>query len=228
MPLGSDTRAAKAPRGPGRPTGGGRTPDQMRAHLLDAAERVFTRTGALDATVEDIASEAGVSRGTVYRVVNTRDDIIVGVVLRAGRRVVESVQALAQDLADASLFDLVVELTAHVVHLVRAEPGLAAMFSGAGREHAAAIVGEDLSIHDLARGSIDQLLARLSDDQKTQLRPEISLDELAEHLVRIILMLILGESRWSRTPDETRRYLRLFIAPAIVRARGTALDGHRL
>ncbi len=41
-------------------------PAERRARLLEAASRVLRRAGWQDATVRDIVSEAGVSRGTFY------------------------------------------------------------------------------------------------------------------------------------------------------------------
>src|SRR3546814_9749490 len=41
--------------------------DDARDRLIDAAETCFTRFGVAKTTLEDIATEAGVSRATVYR-----------------------------------------------------------------------------------------------------------------------------------------------------------------
>jgi AcrR family transcriptional regulator len=46
--------------------------------LLDAAATVFVRTG-VDAPVRDIAAEAGVGMGTIYRHFPTRADLVVAV-----------------------------------------------------------------------------------------------------------------------------------------------------
>src|SRR3546814_14908943 len=60
--------------------------DDARDRLIDAAETCFTRFGVAKTTLEDIATEAGVSRATVYRYFEGgRDEIILGVVLREGR-----------------------------------------------------------------------------------------------------------------------------------------------
>lgn len=46
--------------------------------LLDAAAAVFVRSG-VDAPVRDIASEAGVGMGTIYRHFPTRSDLVIAV-----------------------------------------------------------------------------------------------------------------------------------------------------
>ena len=57
-----------------------------RRRLLDAAEECFAHYGVAKTTVEDVAAKAKVSRATVYRYFDGRDDLLLGVLLReAGR-----------------------------------------------------------------------------------------------------------------------------------------------
>lgn len=44
-----------------------RRPAELRALILDAAGKVFGRTGYAGATLDDIAQEAGVSSSVMYR-----------------------------------------------------------------------------------------------------------------------------------------------------------------
>ena len=53
-------------RRPGRPRASERSPEGSRARLLDAAAEVFARRGYERATVDEIAREAGLSKGTLY------------------------------------------------------------------------------------------------------------------------------------------------------------------
>lgn len=64
--------------------------------LLEAAKTVFARSG-VDAPVREIATEAGVGIGTVYRNFPKRSDLIAAVF----RREVDSCAAAARDLAEA-------------------------------------------------------------------------------------------------------------------------------
>ncbi|MES2983810.1 MAG: TetR family transcriptional regulator [Pseudomonadota bacterium] len=49
--------------------------EKTREALLDAAERVFIRDGVAAATLEDIAREAGVTRGAVYWHFDNKQDV---------------------------------------------------------------------------------------------------------------------------------------------------------
>jgi TetR/AcrR family transcriptional regulator, fatty acid metabolism regulator protein len=50
-----------------------------RSAILDAALRVFAKHGYASARVSDIASEAGVGKGTVYLYFKSKEDLLMGV-----------------------------------------------------------------------------------------------------------------------------------------------------
>ncbi|WPB85979.1 TetR/AcrR family transcriptional regulator [Sediminicoccus rosea] len=50
--------------------------NERRAHIAQAAARVFRRKGFHNATIRDIAVEAGLSQGSLYNYVRTKDDIL--------------------------------------------------------------------------------------------------------------------------------------------------------
>ena len=53
-----------------------RDPDKPQA-IIDAAIRVFARSGYYNSRVSDIAREAGIASGTIYLYFKTKDDILV-------------------------------------------------------------------------------------------------------------------------------------------------------
>jgi TetR/AcrR family fatty acid metabolism transcriptional regulator len=53
-----------------------RDPDKHQ-QIVDAAIRVFARTGYYNSRVSDIAREAGIASGTIYLYFKTKDDILV-------------------------------------------------------------------------------------------------------------------------------------------------------
>jgi AcrR family transcriptional regulator len=58
-----------------------RRPAEVRALLLEAAERLFARKGYADTTTDDIAAEAGVTRSVMYRHFPTKSDLFREAVL---------------------------------------------------------------------------------------------------------------------------------------------------
>lgn len=64
-----------------------------RRHILDAAESVFSRRGLHEATVRDIAAEADFSTGALYKLFESKDDILFHVMERRGRTLLEELEA---------------------------------------------------------------------------------------------------------------------------------------
>ncbi len=56
--------------------------EKRKHQILDAAANVFSRRGFHDARVDDIAEEAGLSKGTLYWYFKSKDDIIIGLLDR--------------------------------------------------------------------------------------------------------------------------------------------------
>jgi AcrR family transcriptional regulator len=56
--------------------------DAVRRNILDAAERLLARYGYRKMTVEDIALEAGIGKGTVYLSFPSKEEVVLGTVDR--------------------------------------------------------------------------------------------------------------------------------------------------
>ena len=55
---------------------------ERRTRILDAAEHCFVRTGFHRATMQDVATQAGMSPGNLYRYFPSKDAIVVGLTER--------------------------------------------------------------------------------------------------------------------------------------------------
>src|ERR1700754_4520796 len=91
---------------PGRPTFK-RLPRAVREQqMLDAAVRVFSRRGFHEASMDEIADEAGISKPMVYAYLGAKDDLFRACVNREGTRLLESIVAtVSEDLpADEQLW----------------------------------------------------------------------------------------------------------------------------
>ena len=54
--------------------------EERRAQILEAATVVFAREGFLKARMDDVAEEAGLSKGTLYWYFKSKDELAVGIV----------------------------------------------------------------------------------------------------------------------------------------------------
>ena len=190
----------------------------MREHLLDAAELVIAGAGIDGATVEAVAAEAGVSRSTVYRAFDNRDEMILGVVGRAAQAFGETLRHRVVELDELPLADLIVETMADVVRMGR-EPGLNALFVGHDRDVVESLIRGTGTVAEIAHVVLLDVLELLTPEQRRDLRDDVELNEVARWLVHVGLMLITGTNEWSTDPEQTRLFLERFVVPSIVRAR---------
>src|SRR5579863_1002434 len=68
--------------------------ERTRTNLLDAAEEIFVRRGVAGASMEEIAAEAGFSRGAVYAHFGSREELLLAVMDRFIARQLEQFQHL--------------------------------------------------------------------------------------------------------------------------------------
>jgi AcrR family transcriptional regulator len=100
---------------------------QERAHrILDAAAELIQRWGYKKTTVDDIARQAGVAKGTIYLHWKTREDLFVALLLR------ESLDAytIMQERIDSDPEGMYLShVTKHVIAVVMERPLMKAIFA---------------------------------------------------------------------------------------------------
>ena len=188
--------------------------DDARNRLVDAAEACFTRFGVAKTTLEDIATEAGVSRATVYRYFEGgRDEIILGVVLREGREFLASLGRRVQ--REQTLGDAIVEGVLYTVAAVRRNDHLALLFAPDVAGHTTSIAGASAALYELTQDFLRPIFeqARIAG----QLRDGILSEDAAEFVLRMILSLLSVAGPRKRSQAKEREFLRIYCAGAIVR-----------
>lgn len=75
--------------------------ERRREQILNAAFRVFSAKGYRSATVEDIASEADVSKGTCYQYFSSKEDIFVATMERSLESLLSEARSSASEARDA-------------------------------------------------------------------------------------------------------------------------------
>src|SRR5215510_13262218 len=71
-----------------------RRPEKRPEEILDAAMRVFSRRGLHKTNLEEVAREAGISKGTIYLYFKSKEDLFIA----AAQRVVFHLQELSPEL----------------------------------------------------------------------------------------------------------------------------------
>jgi AcrR family transcriptional regulator len=71
-----------------------RLPGDKRARVLDAAKRAFAASGFAGANVNDIAGEAGISVGSMYKYFRTKEDLFLTLIEEYHKVIADSIDAV--------------------------------------------------------------------------------------------------------------------------------------
>src|SRR5271169_5162326 len=94
--------------------------DDARERILAAAERCIDLHGIRKTTMDDVASEVGLSRPSVYRYFADRDDLLIELITRHGRALLD--QARKSISRQGSLADQIVEAVLYSADHGRRDP----------------------------------------------------------------------------------------------------------
>ncbi len=179
--------------------------------VVEAAERCFAQYGVAKTTVEDVARLAGTSRASVYRYFpGGRDEIVLAALLASAREFLPQLPARLR--TTRSLGDSIVELVVSAVGWVRSEPWREALVSAPLSRRLGA---EDFAaLYAVCRDFIAPYFASARD--AGLVRPQVTLDDAVEFVVRVIHSLLVVPGHRDRDEAETRRYVRTYVLPALL------------
>ena len=195
--------------------------DDARERILVAAERCIDRHGIRKTTMDDIASEVGLSRPSVYRYFADRDDLLVELISRHGRVLVDCAHKTIS--RQSRLPDQIVESVLYIADHARRDPIM---------RHSIDPDGTSLGRRMITSGMAEMLRADWWDPF---LDTAVANNELPPGLPRSDIHLWLGNvaktvMRGLEDGDgDVRRYrsiLRRFVAPAFVSANAPVSASH--
>ncbi|MGF1547089.1 MAG: TetR family transcriptional regulator [Thiotrichales bacterium] len=95
--------------------------DQTREGILDAARRVFAREGVGRATLERVATEAGVTRGAVYWHFANKTELFYAMKEHSLRPLADTVDACLADPAQSDPLDAIETAMGHVIEVLETD-----------------------------------------------------------------------------------------------------------
>jgi AcrR family transcriptional regulator len=181
--------------------------DEAVTRILDAASKAIDARGA-DFSIADVARTLGVTRQTVYRYFPSTDALLVAAAVRAAADFADRVEAHLQGITDP--VDAVAEAIATVLEWLPKDKHLGLLI-GPGRPslHIESVTG------DVALDFGHAMVRRFDVDWTGLGYTDRDLDELAEHLLRIIQSFVTDPGRPPRTGVELRDYLRRWVGSAV-------------
>ena len=136
--------------------------EEKRDAIIQAAKRVFTQKGFHGATVDEIAAEAGVAKGTVYLYFKSKAELFVQVALEVFRSLGEKMRSLAKEAPDpAEALERAVEI--YLDHLTENEE-LLRMIMGMGPAMRLTLTEEHIREIDESLQACVRDLARLLEE----------------------------------------------------------------
>jgi AcrR family transcriptional regulator len=192
--------------------------DEARERILAAAERCIDRHGIRKTTMDDVACEVGLSRPSVYRYFADRDDLLIELITRHARALIE--RARKSISRQSNLPDQIVEAILYTADHGRRDPLT---------RHILDPDGTSLGKRMVASGASERCRAEMWDPV---LDAAVANNELPPGLPRSDIHLWLGDVSklvmrgLEDGEGDVRRYrsiLRRFVVPAFAGANRTAI-----
>jgi AcrR family transcriptional regulator len=191
--------------------------DDARERILAAAERCIDRHGIRKTTMDDIACEVGLSRPSVYRHFADRDDLLIQLISRHGRALVE--RARKSIPQQGALADQIVEGLLYIADHGRRDP-LTRYVLDPG--------STSLGRQMIASGTSDMLRAELWDSYldaalaNNELPAGVTRSDIYTWIGNVGKTLMRGLEDGDADIERYRSILRRFVAPAFAGANAPA------
>ncbi|WP_062991767.1 TetR/AcrR family transcriptional regulator [Nocardia anaemiae] len=181
--------------------------DEAVERILAAARRAIDRSGG-DFSVAEVARDLGVTRQTVYRYFPSAEALLTATAIAQTTHFLDVLAEHVSQIRDPAT--AVVEGIAYTLERLPHEkylnlllaPGRASAFSAGVTSDTALAFGRSI----LQRYAVDWAAAGISGTE---------LDELVEHMLRIVQSFVIDPGRPPRHGEELRAYLTTWVAPAL-------------
>ena len=199
------------PRGSRSQPAASASTDDARERILGAAERCIDRHGIRKTTMDDIASEVGLSRPSVYRYFADRDDLFVELIARHARGLHDRAHKYIS--RQSSLPNQIVEGVLSIADNGRRDPLT---------RYAIDSDGSSLSRRMISSGMTEMLRAEIWDRYldiavaNNELPPGLSRSDIHLWLGNLTKMVMRGIEDGDGDLKRYRSILRRFVAPAFV------------
>ena len=178
------------------------------ARILDAAGKAIDAQGA-DFSIADVARTLGVTRQTVYRYFPSTDALLVAAAVHAASGFLDRLAAHLLGITDPA--EAVAEAVATALEWLPEDKHLGLLVAPGRRPNPHT---ESVTC-DVALDFAHSMVRRFDVDWAGLGFTDAALDELAEHLLRIIQSFVIDPGRPPRKGDELRDYLRRWVGSAI-------------
>ena len=183
------------------------TDEEAVARILDAAGKAIDAKGA-DFSITDVARTLGVTRQTVYRYFPSTETLLVAAAVHAATDFLDRMATHLQGITDP--VEAVTEGIATALEWLPKDKHIGLLIvPGRADAHTESVTS------DVAVQFANSMLRRFDVDWAGLGFSDADLDELAEHLLRIIQSFVVDPGRPPRQGAELRDYLRRWVGSAV-------------
>jgi AcrR family transcriptional regulator len=192
--------------------------DDARERILAAAERCIDRHGIRKTTMDDVACEVGLSRPSVYRYFADRDDLLIELIVRHARALLDRARKSVSQRS--SLPDQIVETVLYTADHGRRDPLT---------RHVIDPDGTSLGKRMIASGTTEMVRAEMWDPvldaavANNELPPGLRRSDIHLWLGDVTVMVMRGLEDGEGDVRRYRSILRRFVVPAFAGANRTAI-----
>ncbi|MEW6446905.1 MAG: TetR/AcrR family transcriptional regulator [Bacillota bacterium] len=151
---------------------------QRRRQILEAAGRVFARKGYERSTTAEIAREAGVAEGTIFRHFETKKALLVNLIASV---IMESLNALLKRMENKTLEEVLREILHNRLELIRENAPLFKLF-----------FAESLFQEDLRDKFVEEVVLRATATAEAFFRQQQEQGNLRELNPQIAVRCLMG------------------------------------
>jgi AcrR family transcriptional regulator len=181
--------------------------EEAIARILGAAGKAIEDHGA-DFSISDVARTVGVTRQTVYRYFSSTEALLVAAAVHAVDGFLARLTEHLAGIGDPA--DAVTEALATALEWLPREKYIGLLLVPGGARHVESVTS------DIALRFGRDMVGRLDVEWEAAGFADADLDELAEHLLRILQSFVIDPGRPPRRGDELRAYLRRWVGGALL------------
>lgn len=202
---------SRSPANPGKLNG------ERFDSVLDAAESCYDRKGWSNATMEEVAGIAGVSRGFIYKHFQNRDGLMLAVLVRRA----QMYNRRARKFIDAqpSLESALVEGIMLGVKLAHRDPYFGRLVGAATSDPEHSIPGAMAA----AREATAELWRPVLDGaaQRGELADDVDIDDVVDWITMLVLGLLANRNALAVSDHVQERQLRALFVRSVVKPKST-------
>ncbi|ABM15923.1 transcriptional regulator, TetR family [Mycolicibacterium vanbaalenii PYR-1] len=180
--------------------------EEAVARILAAAGKVIEERGA-DFSISDVARTVGVTRQTVYRYFPSTEALLVAAAVHAVDGFLERLTAHMAGITDPA--EAVTEAVATALEWLPREKYIGLIMVPGRSTHVQSVTS------DIALRFGRDMVGRLDVDWAAAGFDDADLDQLSEHLLRIIQSFVVDPGRPPRHGEQLRTYLRRWVGNAL-------------